>query len=164
MTYTPPCTHARLRHPFPALPLPPLRSDPEERRRLKSDVLSADCTFDVVVTTYDMAKSEDMQTTLLSRRWWQYVILDEVRATERGSERASASAERARAARARTQRERMARRIDLRGRTPGAARERASGRALRLPRLDLFRSAALCCESRARVRCCATDTSGRGWM
>jgi hypothetical protein len=73
-------------------------SDLEERRRLKTEVLSAECTFDVVVTTYDMAKSDDMQATLLSRRWWQYVVLDEVcarEATERANQRATDPARRA---------------------------------------------------------------------
>ena len=32
---------------------------------------------DVVVTTYEMAKSPAVQTQLASRSWWRYLIIDE---------------------------------------------------------------------------------------
>ena len=53
-------------------------SDLEERRRLMQS-LGANCgaDVDVVVTTYEMAKSPAVQTQLSSRSWWRYLIIDE---------------------------------------------------------------------------------------
>ena len=51
-------------------------SDMAERERLKERVMNDFTSFDVVVTTYEMAKSKNM-SGIVSRLWWRYVILDE---------------------------------------------------------------------------------------
>ena len=54
-------------------------SDGNERERLKSELLNkaGSDAFDVVVTTYEMAKSPNMKNVLKSRTHWRYVVLDE---------------------------------------------------------------------------------------
>ena len=61
-------------------------ADPAERERLKQSLKShGKCAdggagdFDVVVTTYEMAKSPAMASTLAHRTYWRYLVLDEVR-------------------------------------------------------------------------------------
>ncbi|KAJ8613507.1 hypothetical protein CTAYLR_002183 [Chrysophaeum taylorii] len=62
---------------------PPLRvvklhsSDVQERERLRRDVLRNPENFDLVCTTYEMAKSPAMATALAGGTWWRYVVLDE---------------------------------------------------------------------------------------
>ncbi|PRW60864.1 SNF2 super family [Chlorella sorokiniana] len=51
--------------------------DHEERQRLKREVLSQPDSFDVAVTTYDMAKSKDWQNALARTLRWRYLVLDE---------------------------------------------------------------------------------------
>ncbi|KAJ8598993.1 hypothetical protein CTAYLR_009472, partial [Chrysophaeum taylorii] len=50
-------------------------SDADERERIRRDVLRNPFGYDVVVTTYEMAKS--MATVLGGTTWWRYLILDE---------------------------------------------------------------------------------------
>lgn len=52
-------------------------SDMHERERLKARILNDANLFDVVVTTYEMAKSPNMQAVLAHRRWWRYLVIDE---------------------------------------------------------------------------------------
>lgn len=52
-------------------------SDAFERERLKASILNDANLFDVVVTTYEMAKSPNMQSVLAHRRWWRYLVIDE---------------------------------------------------------------------------------------
>ena len=52
-------------------------SDPAERERLRGRVLEEVGGYDVVVTTYEMAKSPAVQTQLASRSWWRYLVIDE---------------------------------------------------------------------------------------
>ncbi len=53
-------------------------SDREERERLKRVILgSVNAAYDVVVTTYDMAKAKNMQHMLVSGVHWRTVVLDE---------------------------------------------------------------------------------------
>ena len=54
-------TNATISFPFPDLNPKPSRSD----------------AFDVVVTTYEMAKSPNMKSVLTSRTHWRYMVLDE---------------------------------------------------------------------------------------
>jgi SWI/SNF-related matrix-associated actin-dependent regulator of chromatin subfamily A member 5 len=49
-------------------------SSSAERERLKNEVLKDVRTFDVIVTTFEMAKSMENH---LKRYWWQYLIVDE---------------------------------------------------------------------------------------
>ena len=51
-------------------------ADAAERERLKSKLRDVD-SYDLVVTTFEMAKSPGMQSTLASTMWWRYVVLDE---------------------------------------------------------------------------------------
>jgi len=51
-------------------------SDMAERERLKDRVMNDFTSFDVVVTTYEMAKSANM-SAIVRRLWWRYIILDE---------------------------------------------------------------------------------------
>ena len=52
-------------------------ADMQERERLKKQVINDIKTFDVVITTYEMAKSPNMRHALSTGIWWRYVILDE---------------------------------------------------------------------------------------
>ena len=53
-------------------------SDPDERKRLMGAVGAAAASgLDVVVTTYEMAKSPNVHSQLASRSWWRYLIIDE---------------------------------------------------------------------------------------
>jgi SNF2 family DNA or RNA helicase len=52
-------------------------ADMEERERLKRQVINDVSSFDVVITTYEMAKAKNMQHALCNGIWWRYVILDE---------------------------------------------------------------------------------------
>ena len=47
-------------------------SDQEERKRLMASVASGASEIDVVVTTYEMAKSPNVHSQLASRSWWRY--------------------------------------------------------------------------------------------
>eukprot|EP00658_Telonema_sp_P-2_P084696 TRINITY_DN9472_c0_g1_i1.p1 TRINITY_DN9472_c0_g1~~TRINITY_DN9472_c0_g1_i1.p1 ORF type:complete len:136 (-),score=51.97 TRINITY_DN9472_c0_g1_i1:38-445(-) len=51
-------------------------SDEAERERLKKQVMYNFDNLDVVVTTYEMAKSANM-SAIVSQLWWRYLILDE---------------------------------------------------------------------------------------
>lgn len=51
--------------------------DPIERERLRKEVLKNPENYDVVVTTYEMAKSPSMSTALAGQTWWRYLVLDE---------------------------------------------------------------------------------------
>ena len=51
-------------------------SDQEERKRLMQTLASATSEVDVVVTTYEMAKSPETARTL-SLSWWRYLVIDE---------------------------------------------------------------------------------------
>jgi len=52
-------------------------SDPEERKRLMATISANPEAYDVVVTTFEMAKSPNVHTQLASRAWWRYLIVDE---------------------------------------------------------------------------------------
>ena len=52
-------------------------ADEKERERLRKHVLADVSSYDVAITTYEMAKSPAMQSALVSRTYWRYVILDE---------------------------------------------------------------------------------------
>ena len=52
-------------------------SDPDERKRLMGAVTSQTGDLDVVVTTYEMAKSPNVHSQLAARSWWRYLIIDE---------------------------------------------------------------------------------------
>ena len=51
-------------------------SDANERELLKRRINEAVESIDVVVTTYEMAKSPNMQSAF-SKLWWRYLVLDE---------------------------------------------------------------------------------------
>ena len=51
-------------------------SDAEERTRLLQSIQSLD-EYDVVVTTYEMAKSPNVTNILANRSWWRYLVVDE---------------------------------------------------------------------------------------
>ena len=51
-------------------------ADVAERERLKKRLRDVDA-YDVVVTTFEMAKSPAMASSLGSGMWWRYVVLDE---------------------------------------------------------------------------------------
>ena len=51
--------------------------DREEREHLRTELLSNVNNFDVVVTTYEMAASQNMKTMLCHRIHWRYLVLDE---------------------------------------------------------------------------------------
>jgi len=51
--------------------------DPEERKRLIQALSASPDNFDVVVTTYEMAKSPQVTNALSSRTWWRYLVVDE---------------------------------------------------------------------------------------
>ena len=51
-------------------------ADAAERDRLKATLKDVD-SYDLVVTTFEMAKSQSMQSVLGGQMWWRYVILDE---------------------------------------------------------------------------------------
>jgi hypothetical protein len=64
----------------PALNVVRLHSaDMSERERLKKEVLGTDAVLDidVVLTTYEMVKSENMRVILQQRIYWRYLVLDE---------------------------------------------------------------------------------------
>ena len=52
-------------------------SDPAERERLKANVLEQVGLYDVVVTTYEMAKSPAMRSCLVQKIHWRLLVLDE---------------------------------------------------------------------------------------
>jgi hypothetical protein len=52
-------------------------SDPEERKRLVGALNAGTHDFDVVVTTYEMAKSPNVHNQLAARSWWRYLVVDE---------------------------------------------------------------------------------------
>jgi len=52
-------------------------SDPEERKRLVSALGTNRLDVDIVVTTYEMAKSPNVHTQLAARSWWRYLVVDE---------------------------------------------------------------------------------------
>jgi SWI/SNF-related matrix-associated actin-dependent regulator of chromatin subfamily A member 5 len=52
-------------------------SDPEERQRLRSEVLADPTSFDVAVTTYEMVKSDNFAAVLQRRFMWRCLVLDE---------------------------------------------------------------------------------------
>ena len=49
-------------------------ADAQERERIKKQVINDIKTFDVVITTYEMAKSQNMRHALSNGIWWRYVI------------------------------------------------------------------------------------------
>ncbi|KAJ1453700.1 SNF2 family N-terminal domain-containing protein [Pelagophyceae sp. CCMP2097] len=51
-------------------------ADASERDRLKARLKDV-ASYDVVVTTFEMTKSQTMHTTLAHAVWWRYVVLDE---------------------------------------------------------------------------------------
>jgi len=51
-------------------------SDVEERKRLITSLSEGD-DYDVVVTTYEMAKSPNVTGMLAYRTWWRYLVVDE---------------------------------------------------------------------------------------
>jgi len=62
----------------PALRVVRLHSaDREERELMRTELLSDVNNFDVVVTTYEMAASQNMKTILCHRIHWRYLVLDE---------------------------------------------------------------------------------------
>ena len=52
-------------------------SDREERELLKRETLADLASFDVVLTTYEMAASQSMRSTLCRKIHWRYLVLDE---------------------------------------------------------------------------------------
>ena len=52
-------------------------SDREERELFKRETLADLASFDVVLTTYEMAASQAMRSTLCRRIHWRYIVLDE---------------------------------------------------------------------------------------
>ncbi len=52
-------------------------SDLQERERLRKNILTDVGQFDVVITTFDMAKSPALRATLVQRTFWRCVVLDE---------------------------------------------------------------------------------------
>ena len=52
-------------------------SDQEERKRLMAALSSGGLDVDIVVTTYEMAKSPNVHTQLAARSWWRYLVVDE---------------------------------------------------------------------------------------
>ena len=51
--------------------------DREERELMRNELLADIKAFDVVVTTYEMAASQNMKTVLCHRIHWRYLVLDE---------------------------------------------------------------------------------------
>ena len=61
---------------------PPLVSTPcsyeqRERELMRTELLADINSFDIVVTTYEMAASQNMKTVLSHRIHWRYLVLDE---------------------------------------------------------------------------------------
>ena len=52
-------------------------SDAEERKRLIASLSEGSTEYDVVVTTYEMAKSPNVTGVLAYRTWWRYLVVDE---------------------------------------------------------------------------------------
>ena len=53
-------------------------SDTHERERLKARVSEEVGSYDVVVTTYEMAKSPVLRSVLVQKIYWRLLVLDEV--------------------------------------------------------------------------------------
>jgi len=52
-------------------------ADQRERELMRTELLADVSSFDVVVTTYEMAASQNMKTVLSQRITWRYLVLDE---------------------------------------------------------------------------------------
>ena len=52
-------------------------SDPGERERLRRQILEGVGTYDVVVTTYEMAKAPSLRSALVQKVTWRCLVLDE---------------------------------------------------------------------------------------
>ena len=52
-------------------------TDREERELVKRETLADLSSFDVVLTTYEMAASQSMRSSLCRRIHWRYIVLDE---------------------------------------------------------------------------------------
>ncbi|KAJ1621550.1 SNF2 family N-terminal domain-containing protein [Pavlovales sp. CCMP2436] len=52
-------------------------ADNKERELLRTEMLADVRTYDVVLTTYEMAASQNMQSILCGRMSWRYLVLDE---------------------------------------------------------------------------------------
>ncbi|KAH8084456.1 helicase [Aureococcus anophagefferens] len=52
-------------------------SDPGERERLRRKILEGVGTYDVVVTTYEMAKAPSLRSALVQKVTWRCLVLDE---------------------------------------------------------------------------------------
>jgi hypothetical protein len=52
-------------------------ADQRERELMRTELLADVSNFDVVVTTYEMAASQNMKTVLAQRITWRYLVLDE---------------------------------------------------------------------------------------
>ena len=62
----------------PALRVVRLHSgDQQERELMRTELLADVSNFDVVVTTYEMAKAPAMASCLAGATWWRCVVLDE---------------------------------------------------------------------------------------
>ena len=52
-------------------------ADQRERELMRTELLSDVNNFDIIVTTYEMAVSQNMKTILCHRIHWRYLVLDE---------------------------------------------------------------------------------------
>ena len=52
-------------------------SDQDERERIRQKLLRTPLSVDVVVTTYDMMTSNNMNYALSKQIYWRYVVMDE---------------------------------------------------------------------------------------
>ena len=72
------CSADRLRAPRCRLRAVKLHSsDAEERKRLLNSLADDPGETDVVVTTFEMAKSPNVHAKLAHRTWWRYLVVDE---------------------------------------------------------------------------------------